>query len=364
MIKDFRNDTWSKFNEIALEKKIILFGASGIAANYLRYLKIMNSRWKIAGVVDNDTSKHGKEFEGYTIKSPESLKEYNKDDIVILVCSVHTGDIANQLNSMGIENYFSDFWMNTLIKISYKQVVPKDEIEWLKSIVHDEESKKIIDAIVKKRATDFLDYTDIKYQGESEYFCDEFWKPYKNGSEVFVDGGGYTGDTIDEFVNWTRGNYKKIYSFEPDPQKAQIIKDNLWRWNEKVNLYEKGLYDIETRLRFVVGDSLYSGKIDENKDTDYIYIDTAVLDNIIDMNEKITFIKLDIEGAELKALEGARKIITRDKPRLAICIYHKMNDLWEIPKLIKKMVPEYKICIRHCGVRCRGTILYAKIENG
>ena len=362
MIKDFRNDTWAKFNEVADSRKIIIFGASATAKHYLNQVKIMNSRWFVEGIVDNDISKHGKEFMEYVIQSPETLLKYNKDDIVVLICSMHTGDIARQLDAMGIENYFADFWLNTPIKVSYKQVVPQEKIEWLKSIVCDEESKRILDGIVEKRLNDFMDYTDIKYFGKSEYFIDEFWKPYEDGSEVFIDGGGYTGDTIEEFVDWTKGNYKAVYSFEPDPSKAKMIKDNLWKWNGKVHLYEKGLYDKVTELKFIEGDLLHSGKITEGSNDECISINTAVLDDVVDVNERVTFLKLDIEGAELEALEGARRIITQNKPRLAICIYHKMNDLWEIPKLILDMVPEYKIRIRHCGVRCRGTILYAVIE--
>ena len=70
---------------------------------------------------------------------------------------------------------------------------------------------------------------------------------------------------------------------------------------------------------------------------------------------------MDIEGADLKALEGAKTTIKRDKPDLAICVYHKINDLWEIPNYIKYLVPEYSFAIRHCSITKNGTIMYAKI---
>lgn len=359
-MRDFRNDTWDLFNDKAKEKDIIIFGASASAKSLLEYGKKLNSRWKVKGIVDNDKNKWKTEFEGFVIESPSIIMQC-KEDIVVLICSMHTGEIAKQLETMGVQNYYSDFWMNTPIKVSYQQIVPIEQIEWIKSNVCDEESKRVLNCIVEKRKNNVLDYTDIKYLGKSDYFIEDFWRAHSDGNEVFIDGGGYTGDSIEEFIHWTKGTYKAIYSFEPDPDKAKIIESNLWKWQGKVHLYKRGLYDRETELSFIEGDNLYSGKIVTDGTEKAVSIKTIALDSVV--KEQVTFLKLDIEGAELAALEGARKIITRDKPRLAICIYHKLEDLWEIPRLILQMVPEYKIRIRHCGVRCRGTVCYASVEE-
>ena len=70
---------------------------------------------------------------------------------------------------------------------------------------------------------------------------------------------------------------------------------------------------------------------------------------------------MDIEGAEQNALEGAKDIILRNKPKLAICLYHKPEDLWEIPLYIHSLVPEYKIYIRHHSHTNEETVMYAHI---
>ena len=77
------------------------------------------------------------------------------------------------------------------------------------------------------------------------------------------------------------------------------------------------------------------------------------------IKEKVTYVKMDIEGAELDALHGMEKMIKSDKPKLAISIYHKPEDLWEIPLYIYKLVPEYKFILRHHHHRIHETILYA-----
>lgn len=78
-------------------------------------------------------------------------------------------------------------------------------------------------------------------------------------------------------------------------------------------------------------------------------------------SDNVTFIKMDIEGAEMEALEGAQKTIERCKPKLAISIYHKEDDLWEIPYYILKKYPWYKIYIRHYALTTNETVMYAGI---
>ena len=68
---------------------------------------------------------------------------------------------------------------------------------------------------------------------------------------------------------------------------------------------------------------------------------------------------MDIEGAEMEALKGAESIIKSQKPKLAICVYHKEQDMTEIPIFIKKLVPEYKLFMRHYSNDAGETVLYA-----
>ena len=84
------------------------------------------------------------------------------------------------------------------------------------------------------------------------------------------------------------------------------------------------------------------------------------IDNVCS-GDKVTFIKMDIEGSEMEALKGAENVIKRDKPRLAICIYHKPEDLYEIPFWVKETVPEYKLYIRHHSNLQNETVLYATL---
>ena len=125
---------------------------------------------------------------------------------------------------------------------------------------------------------------------------------------------------------------------------------------KNITLVPYGLWDSKDELGFTQGENA-TAKI-SSEATNKIKVDS--IDNICS-DEKVTFIKMDIEGSEQKALQGAARVIKRDKPKLAICIYHSPEDLYEIPFWIKSIVPEYKLYIRHHSDTASETVVYATV---
>ncbi|OGS12105.1 MAG: hypothetical protein A2234_07365 [Elusimicrobia bacterium RIFOXYA2_FULL_58_8] len=174
--------------------------------------------------------------------------------------------------------------------------------------------------------------------------------------EVFVDGGAYTGDTLLTFMRLSGGRCARCGVFEPEPANAARLKVTVKQHDlRNVTVHNKGLWSAPATLAFAVwhGTSASAisgaGEVSVEADT----VDNAAPD--------ATFIKLDIEGAELEALKGASQTIKRNRPKLAICVYHKPGDLYEIPFFIKSLVPEYRLYLRqHQPVACE-TVLYAVI---
>jgi hypothetical protein len=93
-------------------------------------------------------------------------------------------------------------------------------------------------------------------------------------------------------------------------------------------------------------------------ETGEVVVETDSIDNVLG-GKRATLIKMDIEGAELAALKGAEGTIKAWKPKMAICIYHKKEDLWEIQDYIQRIVPEYKFYIRAYEETCTEVVLYA-----
>lgn len=181
---------------------------------------------------------------------------------------------------------------------------------------------------------------------------------YAGAKEIFVDGGVYDLGSVRGFLNWCGGNYERIYAFEPEKSNYELCKEKAEQW-KRVSLFNCGLLDRKGAVGFTSG--LGGASRIENKQQDfYPDYDIAVtdLDSVIKGN-RVTFIKMDIEGAEAKALLGARQIITEQKPKLAICVYHKPEDIIELPALVLGMRPDYQIAFRHYSLRDTETVMYA-----
>lgn len=233
---------------------------------------------------------------------------------------------------------------------------------------------------------------------ERQYFEQGIITPCPD--EVFIDGGCFDGSTTRMFIRWCSGGYKRIYAFEPDKGNYERCLKMCEREQIRdIEIVHKGLWDGEARLAFletggqgsmvtegapekgeacgaVRGDVLSNGcmlqaggdvgtaastgssvaeKVD-GKEIEVIW--TAAIDDIVG-EDKVTFIKLDVEGAELKALQGAERTIRRYRPRLAVSIYHKPEDVIEIPEYILSLHEDYRLYIRHYQMSACETILYA-----
>ena len=100
----------------------------------------------------------------------------------------------------------------------------------------------------------------------------------------------------------------------------------------------------------------------DNGGKDYIEVEVTTVDEQV--KEKISFMKIDIEGAELRALHGAEKQIQKNKPKLAVSVYHKPEDFLNVWKYLKNLVPEYRFYLRHHSQNSgTDTILYAIVKN-
>lgn len=171
--------------------------------------------------------------------------------------------------------------------------------------------------------------------------------------EVFIDCGCYKGETVFDFLNWCGGKYKKIYAFEPDSNNFKICQDQ-FKDLDNISLIKSGLWKSNTNL-FFSEDSTDSSKISKNGLT---RIEVKTLDSIL-LGEKASFIKMDIEGSELEALEGATKTIINYRPKLAISVYHNRKDLYSIALFLKKIVDDYHFGLRTYSSIGADTVLYA-----
>lgn len=232
---------------------------------------------------------------------------------------------------------FVDDFKNNFIK--YKDVY---------ELLDDEKSKEIFTKIINFKITfDYNFMEGFTNNTKEQYFDKELIPDIKN--ITFIDGGGYVGDTSTELIK-KFSDFKKIYLIEPILDNIKIAKRKLAHI-KNIEFLNIGISSKKTTLYF--NESKSFSTIYGNG-TQSVKVDT--IDNLI--KEKIDFIKLDIEGAEQDAILGAKKSIKKYKPILAICIYHKAQDWYEIPKLVLTIENNYKIYIRHYMEGIFETVMY------
>jgi FkbM family methyltransferase len=304
--------------------------------------------------------------------SPDHLGIREKNSLKIWLNKLSQNDDSGFLNSLLKKSLVLP---RKLVRIKRKRDTEKfyfkhkKDIDTILDFAQDDISKEVIRtqlAFIKD-----YDYTDeTTYLKKNNLFekhthllnTDEYFPEgiiNLTNNECFVDGGGFNGDTVREFIKRSSGNFDHIFSFEPDKKNfidlvTEVKKLNLTQ--DKATCYPYGLYSENKKVHFDqrgIGSSI----TEEGEDI----IEVVRLDTLLNQEQKnkISFIKLDVEGSELEALTGMQEIIKNNRPKLAICVYHKTEHFWEVPFLIKSLNPEYKIYFRQHALSRLETVCYA-----
>ena len=224
----------------------------------------------------------------------------------------------------------------------YSMEQNKDKICEVYELMADEKSKEVFEKLVRFRLLD--DTIRIPTEPQDKQYFEYSFFP-KREDDVFVDCGAYNGISLRTFLNANNNCFRHYYAFEPDKHNFGLLLDYIdqlpQEMKSKIDAIDKAVYDTDEKLKLysLNGPGSFLADIGTQL-TKGVCIDDAV--------EKTgaTFIKMNIEGSEMHALNGAKKTIECCKPRMAIAGYHKTNDLWEIPLVIKKLNEKYMINLR------------------
>lgn len=270
-----------------------------------------------------------------------------------------------------LENYFDKykFWGSL-----HEDNLDYDEIErkaktikkhikdfvWLYEKLEDDSSKFLLHAILNNFINyDFTSLQKTLNQKYHHYFDFDILPKMKE--EVFADIGSYTGDTVLDFIKcYGENSYKKIYCYEITTDIIPTLKNNLINYK---NIEIKSLAVSNKSKTLYVDENSTSNSANKTKNKGKIKIEAKSLDE--DIKEKISLIKMDIEGDEELALMGAKKHIQNDTPKLLISLYHNNNHYFKLPKLIYSYNKNYKFYLRNYGGNLYPTeiVLFAIPKN-
>lgn len=318
------------------EKPIVLYGM-GLGAE-----KIMDTLSQygvqVSDIFASDEFVRGHSFRGYQVlKYDDICKKYNDFNVVLCFAS-HLDSVIERIAQINSEHtvYAPDVPVAGGGLFSREFIAENEEkFDFVYNNLADDESKRV-----------YLDILNYKVSGKIEYllssFCDK--EPiYRNilklsENETIIDLGAYDGDTIREFCKASNGRYNHITALEPDAKNFKKLLNNTCSM-DNIDCLNMGAWDCRDTL-------IFSTKAGRNSKLSAQGVSVKVTD-IDSLQLKPTFIKMDIEGSELKALCGMEKTVREFLPKLYVCAYHRNEDLFTLPMKIWEMSREYKVYFRH-----------------
>lgn len=354
------------------EKKIILYGFGNVGRRLLPIL--VESGIEVVAILDQNpdvTTKRGTT----TIFHPEDKEvEQLKRSCHIIISALFSAKICAEIKKYLSRLKFQH--IHTLNEIDFGEVTKRSYYETsydgscTKIKIIEKEKSKIFNsfdmlqstkdqelfiAYLKSHLT--FDFTQLPKPENSslQYLAHDI--PQQTNFSNFIDCGSYDGDTIRQLLDSPK-KINNLMAFEPQTALYDKLATYVAEQHKTFQtsfLFPCGLYSETTKLNFsVTQSSPTSGGVDCRGKS---VIQCVKLDDVVH-GFKPSFIKMDIEGSELAALMGSQRTIRESLPQLAICIYHSLSHLWDIPILIHKYSKNYKFYLRSYNSMSMETVLY------
>lgn len=308
-----------------LSKKLLLVGTKKDVYNMIAVLIRMEVNWDKYYVLKGNMSTIGIEK-----ICDEILKEVNNTTHIVLM--LDSEDACKIQKELGCD-------VVALLNYSVAKILSSIRaIRKCYGILSDEMSKRVLCAAIRAKLNKEVFIFNNVYTDEKQY-VGQIKKLIK--CENIIDAGAYDGDTVKDIIT-SDIMYDKIYALEPDSMNYEKLKKTIESLDVKGKVIpiNVGVGFLENDVCFK-SDGKYS-KIDrESKGI----VKITAIDRL--GIQHVSVIKMDIEGYEKEAILGAINTIKRDKPLLCICVYHNIEDIWQIPLLIQILCKEYKIILRH-----------------
>lgn len=346
-------------------QKVYLYGAGYTAKVCVTELE--KKGIEISALVDDDEMKWGKYVEGYPVISYQDFS-INAEKCNVILMSIYGKAIYNKLKTLKNVTVWEMYEWYTNLLNQQEFVIEKycegEKLEayrentlQIKGLLADQESWSCLDNIYSYFKTKDTSYLTEICTTEESYFIKEVKEYFKDRECNIVDAGAYEGELLRGIIS-AGLNVKNWYCFELDSHNYQRLKENLKGTilPKSMSAYAEnlGLWNENVKLPIVEAGtaSKVTNTVDSKNYCNMITMDTYFQDKMVDM------IKMDIEGAEMNALKGGINVIRRDRPVLAISIYHYVEDYYGILRFLNNNLHNYKWYIRQHALIYGETVLY------
>lgn len=340
--------------------KIAIVGA---ADEGLRLVELCGKyQIEVVAVCDDNPKKLGLEVGAVEVKPVDVLKDVDRD-VPVIIASHRVLKVLERLKGMGFKHVapfallevldpmtfpphmFYDDWLEDLFEHRVRYIA-------LAKLLADDFSRQVLNALLGFRLT--LDATVLTPIVEWDLYGPADLLKYGD-DEVYVDGGSYDGDSIRLFIDRVHGKFSRVLAFEPDKNTFQRLAAN-FVGEKRVEPINAGLHRRKATLHFDNAGTRGSILVEQGG----VEIPVVGLDEVLE-DQRVTFVKMNIEGAELEALKGGEQVIKNWAPKLAISAYHRPSHLWQVPELVHSLRPDYRLYLRQHDGGVIETVLYALV---
>lgn len=333
------------------EKNIVFWGAGKLGREF--YSKYSDRIAKPVYWIDGNISLQHTKLLGIEIISPMEFFTYVKNgyfssNLELIITARSVG--ALEITAMCFRNNFSypiKYAFSLYGKYYFQE--NNSKVNEVKKMFHDDESREVFDHLINNITNGRL--TDTSLWHEQQYFPNSIINNFEDG-DVIIDVGVCDGEEIDRALALNENIF--IHAFEPNKKSYNKLKLKYANCNN-INLLPYALWDKNTNVIGAGSNPQNISFIEFNSCGHEI--NAIKLDDVI--KDKVDYIKMDIEGAESRALLGAKDTIMKYKPNLLISLYHNIEDYIEIPLLIKNWYPDYKFYLRHHSPIDSESVFYA-----
>lgn len=341
---DFIRETksvWERMKECA--KPIVLYGMGNGADKLLDWCEASGVR--VQGVFASDEFVRGQKFRGFTVERYDALKKRLGEELLVVIAfASERPEVLARFAELDAEQevvapHLPLFEEEETVSRAWLQK-HEAELQQVYDMLADEQSRKVFGATLNYKLSGKIKYLFACETQRTEDIR-ELIAPTQD--EVYLDLGAYNGDTIKELGELTEWQWRGVIAVEPDRRncrKLRALAEDLAARNLPVEVHEAGIWSEAGELGFSDSGGRQSTFIGAEKKS----VPVTTIDAVAARG--VTLVKMDVEGAETQAIAGGRATLAKYAPKLFVAAYHYDVDLFRLPLMLHKIVPQYKIYLR------------------
>lgn len=337
---------WQRLKEA--DKPIVMYGMGDGAE---KIMSVMNSlEIKPAEFMASDEFVRGHSFLGYQVRKLSEIEEMYKDFIIVVCFGSCLPNVMEKIYALA-QRY--ELYAPDVPVVAEDGEIPifdhrflnenSDKIRKVRSLLADDKSKDVFDSLISYKLSGKVEYLKGCETPEQEAL--DLLKIGFN--ETYIDLGAYNGDTVERFLRLTNKSFGEIYAVEPDHRNfLRMVRRNYALGRGIFHPINAAAWCDDTKLQFRKSGGRNSSVCNGYGRGPIVEVQGIKVDTLI-KNKIPTLIKIDVEGCEKEALDGAQQSIAKHKPKLILSLYHRREDILELPLKIKAMNGGYKLYLRH-----------------